>query len=139
MDILFTIIHILACLVLIIVVLLQKGKGADLAGAFGGGGSQQALGVRSASQFIHKITIAAAVFFMITSWSLGAFYSGGKSLSEEIESAGAEAAATAPEEAKPEENKADEAVAGEATEEAPATTEEEKPAEEDTPEAEENK
>ena len=143
MDILFTIVHVLACLILVIVVLLQKGKGADLAGAFGGGGSQQALGVRSASQFIHKLTIAAAVFFMITSWTLGAVYSGGKSLAEGIEQVGAEQAKAEeakPEDAKTEENKTEEATPEEATaDDAPAANEEEKPAEETKPAAEENK
>lgn len=71
MEILLTIIHLAACFILIVIVLLQKGKGADLAGAFGGGGSQQTMGVRSATQIIHKLTIAAAVFFMITSFTLG--------------------------------------------------------------------
>lgn len=85
MDILLTIIHLLACFILVIVVLLQKGKGADLAGAFGGGGSQTALGVRSATQVIHKMTIAAAVFFMITSYTLGLIQSTSRSLASQIE------------------------------------------------------
>ena len=86
MDILVTVIHLLACCILIVIVLLQKGKGADLAGAFGGGGSQTAFGVRSATQVIHKLTIAAAVFFMITSYTLGLIQSGAPSLASEIES-----------------------------------------------------
>ena len=85
MDILLTIIHLIACFILVIVVLLQKGKGADLAGAFGGGGSATALGVRSATQVIHKLTIGAAVFFMITSYSLGLIQSTGRSLASQIE------------------------------------------------------
>lgn len=84
MDILLTIIHLIACLILVVVVLLQKGKGADLAGAFGGGGSQTTLGVRTATQLIHKMTIAAAVFFMITSYTLGLIQSGGSSIAAEI-------------------------------------------------------
>jgi len=81
MEILLTIIHLAACFILIMIVLLQTGKGADLAGAFGGGGSQ---GVRGATQMIHKLTIAAAVFFMITSYSLGLLGSGKGSLASAV-------------------------------------------------------
>ncbi len=63
-------IHITVCLVLIMVVLLQSGKAADLAGAFGGGGSQTALGSRGAATFLTKATTTAAVLFMITSLGL---------------------------------------------------------------------
>jgi preprotein translocase subunit SecG len=63
-------IHIAVCLVLIMVVLLQSGKAADLAGAFGGGGSQTALGSRGAATFLTKATTTAAVLFMITSLGL---------------------------------------------------------------------
>ena len=86
MDILVTTVHLIACFILVIVVLIQKGKGADLAGAFGGGGSSSAMGVRSASQLIHKLTIAAAVFFMITSYTLGLIHSTSGSLLSDIES-----------------------------------------------------
>ncbi len=64
------IIHILVCVFLILVVLLQSGKAADLAGAFGGGGSQTALGSRGAATFLTKATTISAVLFMITSLSL---------------------------------------------------------------------
>lgn len=95
-DILLTVIHLSACFILIIIVLLQTGKGADLAGAFGGGGSQTALGVRTATQLIHKLTIAAAVFFLLTSYTLGLIQSSTRGLIEEIGSAGAQQQATAP-------------------------------------------
>ena len=52
---------------LVLVVLLQTGKGADLAGAFGGGGSQTAFGARGATTLLHKVTTGAAVVFMATS------------------------------------------------------------------------
>ena len=86
MEILLTAIHLLACCTLIVIVLLQKGKGADLAGAVGGGGRQTPIGVRSATRVIHKLTIAAAVFFMVTSYTLGLIQSGAPSLASEIES-----------------------------------------------------
>jgi preprotein translocase subunit SecG len=71
MIILLTIIHVLVCLFLIIVVLLQSGKAADLAGAFGGMGSQTAFGPRGAATLLSKATTIAAVVFMITSIWLG--------------------------------------------------------------------
>ena len=68
--ILLTVWHVIVCLILVAVVLLQTGKGADLASAFGGGGSQAALGPRSASNLMSKITTGAAVMFMISSLAL---------------------------------------------------------------------
>ena len=62
--------HVLVCFILIMVVLLQSGKAADLAGAFGGGGSQTALGSRGAATVLTKATTISAVLFMITSLSL---------------------------------------------------------------------
>ncbi len=70
MIILFTIIHVIVCLFLIIVVLLQSGKGADLAGAFGGMGSQTTFGPRAAATILTKATTISAALFMITSLSL---------------------------------------------------------------------
>ncbi len=70
MGILLTIIHIAVCFILIMVVLLQSGKAADLAGAFGGGGSQTALGSRGAATLLTKATTTAAVLFMLTSLGL---------------------------------------------------------------------
>ncbi len=70
MSILLTIIHIIVSVFLILVVLLQTGKRADLAGAFGGGGSQTAFGPRSAATWLSKATTGAAVVFMLTSLSL---------------------------------------------------------------------
>lgn len=67
---LFTTIHILSALILILVVLLQSGKSADLAGAFGGGGSQTAFGPRGAATLLSKITTVSAIVFMVTSFSL---------------------------------------------------------------------
>ena len=63
-------IHVIACLFLIIVVLLQSGKAADLAGAFGGMGSQTAFGPRGSATVLSKATTIAAALFMVTSLSL---------------------------------------------------------------------
>jgi preprotein translocase subunit SecG len=70
MYILLTIIHILVCLFLTIVVLLQSGKAADLAGAFGGMGSQTAFGPRGSATLLSKATTLSAILFMCTSLAL---------------------------------------------------------------------
>jgi len=61
---------VLNCLVLIIVVLLQSGKAADLAGAFGGAGSQTAFGPRGAANVLSKATTWCAVMFMVCAFAL---------------------------------------------------------------------
>ncbi len=70
MLILLTVIHVVVCLFLIIVVLLQSGKAADIAGAFGGMGSQTTFGPRGAATILSKATTVAAGLFMVTSLSL---------------------------------------------------------------------
>jgi preprotein translocase subunit SecG len=75
MTILLTILHVIVCLLLILIVLLQSGKGADLAGAFGGGGSQTAFGARGTATFLSKLTTGAAIVFMLTAFSLSLFSS----------------------------------------------------------------
>ncbi|MGA2252400.1 preprotein translocase subunit SecG [Terracidiphilus sp.] len=67
-------IHVVACLFLIGVVLLQQGRSADLAGAFGGQGSQTAFGPRAAANIFTRLTAWAAVIFMLTSLSLTILY-----------------------------------------------------------------
>ncbi len=67
---LFIVIHVVVCLTIIGIILLQQGKSADLAGAFGGQGSQTAFGPRSASNLLTRLTIWCAVIFMITSIGL---------------------------------------------------------------------
>ncbi|HEX9121154.1 MAG TPA: preprotein translocase subunit SecG [Terriglobales bacterium] len=73
--VLFTVIHIIVSLFLIIVVLLQSGKSADIAAAFGGMGSQTAFGPRGAATLLSKATTLAAVIFMLTSITLSIFAS----------------------------------------------------------------
>jgi preprotein translocase subunit SecG len=70
MYILTLIVHVVVCVFLIIVVLLQSGKAADLAGAFGGMGSQTAFGPRGSATLLSKATTISAVLFMVTSMSL---------------------------------------------------------------------
>jgi preprotein translocase subunit SecG len=65
-----TLFHVIVCLFLIIVVLLQSGQAADLAGAFGGMGSQTVFGPRGGATLLSKATTAAAVLFMLTSLTL---------------------------------------------------------------------
>jgi len=60
-------VHIVVSLLLVIVVLLQSGKSADLAGAFGGGGTQSSFGPRGTATILSKVTTILAVSFMITS------------------------------------------------------------------------
>jgi|ERR1700761_9130936 preprotein translocase subunit SecG len=67
---LLLVIHVIVCAILIVVVLLQQGKSADLAGAFGGQGSQTAFGPRGAANLLTRLTTWCAVIFMITSIGL---------------------------------------------------------------------
>ena len=67
MGILLTTIHVLVCLFLTVVVLLQSGKAADLAGAFGGMGSQTVFGPRGSATVLSRATTIAAGVFMVTS------------------------------------------------------------------------
>jgi preprotein translocase subunit SecG len=66
--------HVLVCLFLIGVVLLQQGRSADLAGAFGGQGSQTAFGPRAAANLLTRLTTWSAVIFMLTSITLTVLY-----------------------------------------------------------------
>lgn len=70
MIILVTIVHVIVCLFLIIVVLLQSGKAGDISAAFGGQGSQAAFGPRGAATALSKATTISAVLFMLTSVTL---------------------------------------------------------------------
>ncbi len=70
MAILLTLVHVIVCLFLIVVVLLQSGKAADLTAAFGGQGSQTVFGPRGAATVLSKATTVAAGLFMLTSLTL---------------------------------------------------------------------
>lgn len=70
MSVLITILHVIVCVILILAVLLQSGKAADLAGAFGGMGSQSVFGPRGVATLLTKLTTISAVLFMITSLGL---------------------------------------------------------------------
>src|SRR5256714_3325919 len=70
MFIAITILHVIVCAFLIIVVLLQSGKSADLAAAFGGAGSQTAFGPRGAATLLSRATTWSAILFMVTSITL---------------------------------------------------------------------
>ena len=70
MYIALSIFHLLVTLGLILIVLLQSGKGADIGAAFGGGSSQTVFGGRGAATFLSKMTSALAILFMLTSLSL---------------------------------------------------------------------
>ncbi|MBI5569903.1 MAG: preprotein translocase subunit SecG [Desulfomonile tiedjei] len=61
------IVHIIVCIALILIILLQSGKGADIGAVFGGGSSQTLFGSTGATPFLSKVTIGAAVIFMCTS------------------------------------------------------------------------
>lgn len=99
--------HIIVCVFLILVVLLQQGKGADLS-VFGGGSTQTAFGARGATTLLHKLTVASFVIFILTTVSIALFKGGvggtvmagqGKAKAAATKTAPAKPAAPAP--AKP--------------------------------------
>lgn len=70
MESLLLVFHIMLCIVMIAVVLLHRGKGAELGPAFGGGSSQTLFGPRGAATFLNKLTTIVAVLFMLSSFFL---------------------------------------------------------------------
>jgi preprotein translocase subunit SecG len=91
-TIFLTVLHVMVCAVLVVVVLLQHGKGADIGAVFGGGASSTVFGSRGAGNFLTRLTTGAALLFMVTSLTLSYLANTGSSskLFEE------EAPATAP-------------------------------------------
>ena len=81
MDTLITVVHIAACFVLVLVVLLQHGKGADIGAAFGAGASNTVFGARGAGNFLTKLTTGTVVIFMLTSLSLS-YFRGSQSITD---------------------------------------------------------
>ncbi|HEX5759945.1 MAG TPA: preprotein translocase subunit SecG, partial [Thermoanaerobaculia bacterium] len=77
--------HVLVCVFLILVVLLQQGKGADLS-VFGGGSTQTAFGARGAATLLHKLTVVSFVVFILTTLGIGILKSspGGSSVMSDV-------------------------------------------------------
>ena len=76
MTIFLTVLHVLACLFLIVIVLLQRGKGAEMGAVFGGGAGATVFGSRGVGNFLTRMTTAAAIVIMLTSLTadaMGAF------------------------------------------------------------------
>ncbi len=90
------ILHLIACFFLIAVVLLQQGKGQDLASAFGGGGTQAAFGPRGSATLLSRVTTGLAAVFMITSVSLAVLKQKQTSVLDSIPVAASPTPATAP-------------------------------------------
>jgi preprotein translocase subunit SecG len=96
MSSILIIVHVIVCVALIMIVLLQTGKGADMGAAFGGGGSQTLFGSTGASTFLSKATTGAAIIFMLTSLAL-AYISSHRTADSIIQSTPAPVEQAAPE------------------------------------------
>ena len=92
MTVLLIILYVLVCLFLILVVLLQQGKGADLAGAFGGGGTATSFGPRTSTNIMHRMTTWSFVAFVLLSMTLAVL--SGKQRTSVMESVATQPAAT---------------------------------------------
>jgi preprotein translocase subunit SecG len=88
MSVALVVLHVVVCVFLIAVVLLQRGKGAEIGAVFGGGASGTVFGSRGAGNFLTKLTTISATIFMLTSLSLSYFWSAGSEdrlFSEKVE------------------------------------------------------
>ena len=85
-----TVLHIVVCVFMIAVILLQRGRGAEIGAVFGGGASSTVFGSRGAGNFLTKLTTGSAILFMVTSLSLSYLASkrGGEQLFDEETPAG---------------------------------------------------
>ena len=70
MNVVLTVLHVVVCFFLIAVVLLQRGKGAEMGAVFGGGASSTVFGSRGGANFLTKLTTVSAALFMVTSLTL---------------------------------------------------------------------
>jgi preprotein translocase subunit SecG len=77
MSVVLVVLHIFVCIFLIAVVLLQRGRGAEIGAVFGGGASTTVFGSRGAGNFLTKLTTASAAIFMITSLALSYLWTRG--------------------------------------------------------------
>ena len=128
MGIVLVAIHVIVCIALIMIVLLQTGKGADMGAAFGGGGSQTLFGATGATTFLGKATTVAAVVFMLTSLAL-AYRSSHRTAESIMQNPPAPIEETAPAETATESSATQETQPAATVPEAPAT---EQPAAEPT-------
>lgn len=102
-------IHVIVCIFLILVVLLQQGKGADLS-VFGGGSTQTAFGARSATTLLHKLTVTSFVLFIFTTLLIGIMQGGAdrSTLMSDVMGGQVEKTAPADEQKAADDQKADE-------------------------------
>jgi preprotein translocase subunit SecG len=70
----FTVVHLVAAIAIVVLVLLQQGKGADMGAAFGGGSSSSVFGSRGSASFLSRVTAGLAAVFFITGLSLAYIY-----------------------------------------------------------------
>jgi preprotein translocase subunit SecG len=98
MTTLLLMLHVLVCLALIAIVLIQGGKGADIGAAFGAGSSQTVFGASGGQSFMGKLTSGVAIVFMLTSLLLAYFYAspGSSTIMPETMEQAAPAAPAAP-------------------------------------------
>ena len=85
MHTLIVVLHVIVSIALILIILLQTGKGSDIGAVFGGGSSQTLFGSTGPTSFLSKLTAGAAVIFMLTSLFL-AYFSGGRASSSIMKS-----------------------------------------------------
>ena len=83
MTLFLTVLHVMVCVFLVVIVLLQRGKGAEIGAVFGAGSGSTIFGSRGAGNFLTKLTTGAAVVFMVTSLSLAYFGQRGSDLLED--------------------------------------------------------
>ena len=98
MSVVVVVLHVIVCVFLIAVVLLQRGKGAQVGAVFGGGGGATMFGGRGAGNFLTKLTAGAATVFMITSLTLAymGLSSGERMFQDDVEESAPAAAQPAP-------------------------------------------